>query len=183
MPELIHSLDPGQSCGYALGEAGTIPRSGAVILRQKKEVQKVGVGNLIAYLSTVWAHRKPDLLVYEEPLSIAAWFQTNKKRPFPTDPSGVESAFRLEGAILGAAQRFGIRTEPVRRQTILKHMTGSGKQVSRAEGKQSIIDACFKRGLVDVDCTDDDRCDAIANFVYASEFFFKKPVGNFSLSR
>jgi hypothetical protein len=178
---LIHALDQGQRCGFALGEAGTTPRSGFVEIRQKKEPRPVGHGNLIAYLCQVWNYRKPDLVVYEAPLSVPAWFQSNKARPFPTNAEGVESGIELSALITGCAARFGIRAEAVRRQTILKHMTGSGKQVTREEGKKSVIRACVGLELVEAGCTDDDRCDAVAMFVYASSEFARKPFTNFRL--
>ena len=178
---LIHSLDQGQRCGFALGEAGINPRSGFVEIRQKKEPRPIGHGNLIAYLCQVWGYRKPDLVVYEAPISIPAWHQTNKKKKFPTNHEGVTSGIELSAIITGMTQRYGIRTEAVRRQTILKHMTGSGKQVTREEGKASIIKACISLELVEAGCTDDDRCDALAMFVFASSEFARKPFQNFRL--
>ncbi len=177
----IQTIDQGQRSGYAMSEAGSIPRSGFVLLRKKGEPRPVGHGNLIAYLCMCFDARKPDLFVYEAPLSVPAWFQSNKARPFPTNAEGVESGLELSAIIAGVCQRFGVRAEPVRRQTILKHMTGTHKHGSREAGKKAVIAACIANGLVEAGCKDDDRCDAIAMHVYASEFYARTPFSNFKL--
>lgn len=178
---LMHVLDPGRRMGTALGMAGEVPRSGFVELRQPKEHRAVGHSNLIAYLSDVWKHRRPDLVVYEAPWSVPAWFQTNRTKPFPTNADGVESGLQLEAVITGMCIRYGIRFEPVRRQTVLKFVTGSSKHGSREAGKKAVIEACIRMKLVEPGCKDDDRCDAVANFVFASSEFGRKRVGDFQL--
>jgi hypothetical protein len=177
----IQTIDQGQRSGYAMSEAGSIPRSGFVLLRKKGEPRPVGHANLIAYLCMCFDARRPDLFVYEAPISVAAWHEMNKKAKFPTDPVGVESGFELTGVITGVCGRYGIRAEGVRRQTILRHMTGTHIHGGRAQGKKAVIAACIARGLVEAGCKDDDRCDAIAMHVYASEFFAKVSPSNFRL--
>lgn len=179
---LMHVLDPGRRMGTALGIAGEVPRSGFVELRQSKEDRSVGHSNLIAYLQDVWKHRRPDLVVYEEPLSVPAFFQMNKKKDFPTDANGVESGIELCAIITGMCVRYGIPFRGVRRQSVLVHMTGKSKHGSRDAGKKAVIEACIKANLVEAGCRDDDRCDAVANFVYASATFAGKPVGDFLLT-
>lgn len=178
---LMHVLDPGRRMGTALGMAGEVPRSGFVELRQPKEHRAIGHGNLIAYLSDVWRLRRPDLVVYEAPLSVPAWFATNQKKPFPTNADGVESGLQLEALITGMCIRYGIRFESVRRQTVLKFITGTPKHGSREAGKKATIEACIRMKLVEPGCKDDDRCDAVANFAYASAQFARQPIGNFQL--
>ncbi len=182
---LMHVLDPGRRMGTALGMAGEVPRSGFVELRQTKEHRAVGHGNLIAYLSDVWKHRRPDLVVYEAPLSVAAWFQLNLTRKkqglAPTSSDPVESGLQLESVITGMCIRYGIRFEPVRRQSVLKFVTGKASHGSREAGKKATIEACIRMKLVEPGCKDDDRCDAVANFVFASSEFARKRVGDFHL--
>lgn len=178
----MHVLDPGRRMGTALGVAGEVPRSGFVELRQKDEHRAIGHGNLMAYLQGVWRHRLPDLVVYEAPLSVAAWHQSNKKRQFPTSPEGVESGFELCSIITGMCVRYGIRFEPVRRQSVLKFMTGTSQHGGREAGKKAVIAACIRMRLVEYGCKDEDRCDAVANYVYASHQFARKRVGEFFLT-
>lgn len=182
----MHVLDPGRRMGTALGEAGEVPRSGFVELRQPKEHRAVGHSNLIAYLQMVWKHRLPDLVVYEEPLSVAAWFQLNKTRAqkgeYPTSPDGIESGLELCSIITGMCGRYGIRFETVRRQSVLKFMTGTSKHGGREQGKKAVIQACIRMRLVEFGCKDDDRCDAVANYAFASHEWGRKRVGEFFLT-
>jgi hypothetical protein len=130
-------------------------------------------------------HRRPDLVVYEAPLSVPAWFQLNltrarQKLP-PTSADPVESGLQLEAIITGMCIRYGIRFEPVRRQSVLKIVTGKASHGGREAGKKATIEACIRMKLVEPGCKDDDRCDAVANFVYASHEFARKRVGDFQL--
>ena len=178
---LIHSLDQGRRMGRCMGLAGEKPFSGFVELRQPKEDRSVGHANLIAFLDDTWKRRLPNLVVSEAPISVAAWHQMNKKSEFPTDPKGVESGFELHALISGMCGRFGIRHEVVRRQTVMSFVTGKASWGGRAQGKVAMIEACIRMGLVEATCKDDDRCDAVGMFVYASSVFGRRQVGNFGM--
>lgn len=178
---LIHAIDQGRRSGRALGLAGEVPKSGFVVLRGEKQDRSVGHGNLIAFLDDSWRARRPDIVASEDPLSVAAWYQMNKSRGFPTDPSGVESGFELHGIISGMAARYGIRHEVVRRQSVLAYMTGAKSHGGREGSKAAMISACIRMGLVEATCTDDDRCDAVGIFVYVSAVTLRRPVGKFQL--
>jgi hypothetical protein len=178
---LIHVLDQGRRTGRCMGLAGEKPFSGFVEIRQPKEERPIGHKNIMAFLRDTWARRLPDLVVSEAPMTVAAWFQSNKKKQFPTSPAGVESGFELHGCISGMCGLYGITHEVVRRETVLKFVTGRGRWANAEEGKLKTIEACIRMGLVEATCTDEDRCDAVAMFVYASAIFGRKPVGDFRL--
>jgi hypothetical protein len=191
---LIISLDPGRRCGFAIGRAGEIPRSGVVILRGEKEGREVGLGNLIAWMQITLSGLPPEelrraILIHEEAMGIMQWIalceSIAKKKPFGAfkwfNADGVESGHELNGVILGMAQRFGIERHEVRRQSILKTVTGKDKHGGREQAKLAIIQAVRAMGLVEPNCKDDDRCDAVANFVYASTVICRKQVGRPSL--
>lgn len=183
---LIIALDPGRRCGFAIGRAGEIPRSGVVILRGEKEGREVGCGNLIAWLDmTLRSYTREELsrviVVYEEPWSLAAWMQNCLRIGRAHNGESLESSFEIAGIIKGMCQRYGVRREPVRRQSVLKGVTGTSKHGSREKGKLAVIQAMRAMGLVEPNCKDDDRCDAGANFVYASLEFCRKQVGRPSL--
>lgn len=178
---LIHALDQGRRMGRCMGLAGEKPLSGFVEIRQPKEPRSVGHKNAILFLRDTWSRRLPDLVVSEDPISVAAWHQMNKKAKFPTDPKGVESGFELHGLISGMCGAYGIRHEVVRRQTVMTFVTGKASWGGRDAGKQAMIEACIRMGLVEATCTDDDRCDAVGMFAYASAIYGRKPVGEFRL--
>lgn len=192
MPALIiHSFDQGRRMGYAYGPAGEVPvRTGAFFIREEKEPKCVSWGNLIDFLDKLWRRETPDILILEEPQSIAQWFQTNRGKPRPTSPAGVESGLELTAIIIGMAERYGIkRVEAARRQSVLKHITGKHNHSSavgagdgRQRGKIAIIEAMKELGAVSFDCKDEDMCDAIAMHIYASDKFAGTPQKNFKLT-
>lgn len=183
---LILALDPGRRCGYALGRAGELSRSGVVILRKPKEEREIGCGNLIAYLDMMFRNpaTRPDILVHEEATGIMAWISMceamAKNRPTGfkwQNADGVESSHELNGVIIGMCQRYGVRREPLSRTTVLKHFTGKARHGGRDKAKIAVINQARQAGLVEHDCKDDDRCDAVANFSFASHEFARKQVG------
>lgn len=190
---LIISLDPGRRCGFAIGRAGEIPRSGVVILRGKDEPRAVGCGNLIAWLQITLdglprEELRRAILVHEEATGIMAWISMCESMAkfrgggFKwQNADGIESSHEQAGVIYGMCQRYGIRREPVRRQSVLAAVTGKRSHGSREKGKLATIQAMRAMGLVEPNCKDDDRCDAAANFVYASLEFCRKQVGRPSL--
>ncbi len=181
---LINSIDQGRRSGYAHGPAGEAPvRRGHLILRDSKEPRCVGFSNLIHYLDTLWRKAKPDILILEEPLSIAQWHQQNKSKKFPTSPDGVSSGYELTAIITGMAERYGIeRVALVRRQTVTSHVLGKGNgRLKRDEGKAAIIEYMIENGYVEPYCTDEDMCDAIAMHIYASDVFARVPQKEFKL--
>lgn len=195
---LIISLDPGRRCGFAIGRAGEIPRSGVVILRRETEGREVGLGNLIAWMQMTLSALPPEelrraILIHEEAMGIMQWIalceSIAKKKPFVKgkppfkwfNADGVESGHELNGVILGMAQRFGIERHEVRRQSILTTVTGKNKHGGREQAKLAVMQAVRAMGLVEANCKDDDRCDAVANFVYASTVICRKQVGRPSL--
>ena len=185
-PPRLLTLDPGRRCGYTTGFAGEIERSGAVILRKPNESRDVGCGNLIAYLDMVFRNpsTRPDIVAHEDATGIMAWINMcesmAKFRPSGfkwQNADGVESSHELNGIIKGMCQRYGIRREPLSRTQVLKFFTGKARHGGRDKAKIAVINTAREAGLVEGSCKDDDRCDAIANFAFASYEFARRQVG------
>lgn len=179
---LIHSIDQGRRSGYAYGIAGEAPvRRGFFILRESSEPRCIGFWNLMDYLNKLWTRSKPDILIIEQPQSVAQWHQTNKSKKFPTSPSGVESGLELTSIITGMAEGYDIkRVELVRRQTVLKHLVGKGN-LNREDGKAACLQFLKDGGYIEPNSTDEDQADAIAMHIYASDVFARVPQKEFKL--
>ncbi len=177
---IIHVLDQGRRTGYAHGPAGMKPRPGFLILRESKECPSIGFGSLIHYLDKLWRIERPDLFVFEEPQGVAQWHASNKSKPFPTSPDGVESGLMLTAIMMGVANRWGIPFKEVRRQSLTKHLFNDGR-MNREAGKLACINHCISLGYVDEFCKDEDMCDAICMHIYASDVFARTPQKEFKL--
>jgi hypothetical protein len=52
-------------------------------------------------------------------------------------------------------------------QSVTKHFTGTARHGGRAPKKRAIVARCRMLGYVPADCTDEDRCDALAVWDWA----------------
>jgi hypothetical protein len=177
----IHAMDPARRSGYAIGEAGERPRQGFLVLRQPKEDRAVACGNLIAYLQMVWTQRKPDLFLYEPPMSLAAWIANAKRTGRWHGSEVLESANELSGIMQGMCQRFGIRCEPIARVSVMWKITGKQSWGSSQANKEAVMRGLKTMKMIDQGCTDDDLADAVAIHVVGSAKFAKKAPANFGL--
>lgn len=178
---LIHAMDPARRSGFAIGAAGERPRQGFLVLRQPKEPRSVACGNLIAYLQTAWRDRRPDLFVYEPPMSLAAWLANAKRTGRAHGGEVLESANELSGIMQGMCQRYGIRCEPVARNSVMWKVAGKQSFGSSEANKEAVIKGLIEMGMIDRDCTDNDLADAVAIHVVASGKFANKAPAKFGL--
>jgi hypothetical protein len=178
---LIQGLDPAQSCGFAIGPAGEKPNSGVVDLRKKGDHRGIGCGNVIAFLSDSWNYQKPDLLVYEAPMTIQAWLNNAKKTGRYHGSDAIESAHELSGAIMGVCNRFGVRFEVLYRISMMTAVTGQAGFGDPKLNKRKIIEGLHAMGMLDPWVFDDDQADAVALHVVASKKFARVAPRNFGL--
>lgn len=174
-------MDPARRSGWAIGEAGERPRSGFLVLRKSDEDRSIGCGNLIAYLQMMWSQRKPDLFLYEPPMTLAAWVQQCKKTGRWHGGEVLESANELSGIMQGMCQRFQIRCEPVARISVMWKITGKAGFGSQPENKAAVLAGLKKIKMIDEDCKDNDLADAVGIHVVGSIKFAKKAPTNFGL--
>lgn len=177
---LIHALDPARLCGYAIGRAGRRPESGVIILRTPKEDRAVACGNLIAYLARTWAAEKPDLLAYEPPKSLGAHMgDAEGGKNF--GGKNLESAFELRGIIIGMAQRYGIRCEPIYRNSVMWMFANCAGLGDYKLNKQAVVEGLIKAGMLREGSKDYDEADAIAIHCVASKKFANNDRTRFGL--
>lgn len=181
--KVILALDPAINTGWAYGPSTKKPSYGSVELLDKGQPHKVALSNLGKWLALEFLNEDsamergrvvPDLVVHEEPLSIPAWKQLCDKIGRMMNPEALEFQHQLCGGIQMICGYYGVETALVRRQTVVKHFTGTAKHGGREQGKSAVMDQCKRLNLVPLSYRDDDACDAIANHDFASHTIAKQ---------
>jgi hypothetical protein len=156
----IFALDPGVRAGFAEGESGTIPLSGAVRLKKQSEPIEKAAEQLGCFLRDRWSGPMgmPDLLCIEH------WMQPGAQK----NAAAAISSLLLAGAARAMAGVYGIRVEEPWAQTVRKHFCGKARLDDRGETNRMVLNRAIALGYVPRDCTDWDRANACALFDYAA---------------
>ncbi|WP_276200594.1 hypothetical protein [Chelatococcus sp. XZ-Ab1] len=155
---LIWTLDLGGRTGWAMGPAGKRPTSGSWELKRGDDTREEAWARLGRHLRDHLSVERPDLIVIEAAL----------------EPGGQKSGhaaantFGYLGAVYAVAGCYRVRVAAAHAQSISKHFIGRGRVGDRRLKKQLFIDRCHLLGLLDRDCRDDNRADAVALHDYAS---------------
>ncbi len=151
--------------GWAMGAPGDkAPLSGSATIRKPKESYgAIARGTRQMFMDLV-AERKPDLVVWEAPWSIEAWFADCKRKGRPQNGMSVIIGNAIALHLMGLCDARDIPWQEVHRQTVMKHFIGTARPGGREEGKKAVLQRCHQlRYLPDL-CKDDDRGDALANW-------------------
>ena len=170
----VIGLDLGRLMGFAAGVPGEVPESCTVELSKPGIGRVVQSSNLLAFMGKTLRETKPDLVVKEAPFRLAAF------KDHGVGEDVVRSAYSLHGIVEAICHRHGIPCEDVAVATYTKHFTGTSKHGGRAKRKAAIIARCAQLRYVPPHCKDDNRCDALAVWDWASATLAKKP-GAFAL--
>lgn len=169
--KLIWAFDVGSRCGWASGEAGGTVTSGAWVLKSRADHPSIAGSNLLHTLNDLWGARKPSLVVKEAPLALQAFAKLGNAA------HTVAVTLGLHAIIEAMCVRFGVPFENVHNATIRKHFTGRSNWGNRDATKRAIINRAKLLKYVPADCTDDDRCDALAVWDYATAAFKERRGG------
>lgn len=166
-------LDLGRLTGYCYGPAGNVPTSGSIVLRKTSEDPALGLGRLARWLRDhVRANGKPDLLGIEH-------YMPTRGADGHTNIHSVEYALRLNGAVHAVAGVYGIEmTEPYP-ATIRSQVCGAAYGPRQANGKRDtkgmVIRTMVLLGMVPPGETNEDKCDAVAGWLYLRANFSRVP--------
>ena len=177
---IIVGLDIGRLLGVAVGAPGGAPASYSIVLAKPSAGLAAQLGNLIAVMGLLLAGRdprdrsaeagpRPRLVVKEAPLTLAAFSDHRVAEAV------VRSAFALHGVVAGMCARYGVECRDVNEATVTKHFTGKGRHGGRAARKAAIVSRCRLLGYVPDDCRDEDRCDALACWDFATATYARAP--------
>jgi drug/metabolite transporter superfamily protein YnfA len=166
----IIGLDVGRRMGFAEGEAGSKhPHSGSAQLGKVRAGIDESFGELLQWLDDAFRRRRPDLVAVEAPLSLRAYTKLG------TAEDAVRAAYGQHAIIEAICWRWGIERVEVPVLTVRKHFTGKASHRGREFGKVAVISRCIQLGYVGRDEDDDNRCDALAVWDWASATIGKKP--------
>jgi len=171
----IFALDLGQRAGFAVGAPGRAPRSGAVILKDKKEPRRVACGNLIAFLQAEWSTSCPSLVVTVSPMTLGAFFDMHSSE------ANVRLQYGLQAIVEGMCERFGLPLEEINEATVRKHFIGKGRMGDRESTKLAVVSRCQVLGLMRRGSEDNDRADAIAVHDWACATFGRRAISTSKL--
>jgi len=173
-------LDVGRLLGVAVGMPGFVPQSYSIALGKPGAGRTKHAGNLIAVLDLILSGRdprrpeadagpKPFMLVKEAPFSLAAFSDKTSAE------ATVKSTYGLHCVVEGMCDRHGVECRDAYESTVTKHFTSKGRWGGRAERKAAIMRRCRLLGYVPAGCNDEDRCDALAVWDWASATIARMP--------
>lgn len=173
-------LDLGRLTGYCYGDAGTVPTSGSVVLRKTSEDPALGLGRLARWLRDhVKVNGKPDLLGIEH-------YMPTRGADGHTNIHSVEYALRLNGAVHAVTGVYGIEVTEPYPATIRSQVCGAPYGPKGPDGKRDtkgmVVRTVTLLGLVPHGTVDEDRCDAVAGWVYLQANFARMAPKNLVLT-
>lgn len=157
----VLALDLSTNTGFAIGAPGTKPRSGTVVLKDPEDDAVRAARNLACFIRDQIAFERPELVVYEAPLPVAA-MRANNNAGWT-----IAMAWQLVGAVNAICGPYGIRTVAARCDTVRKHFIGQANCGNRKDTKQAVINRCHVLDLMPKKSRDDNRADAIATWDWA----------------
>jgi len=158
---LILALDNGYRTGFAEGEAGGRPsRSGS---------EKVDVPELLRWLNKAFKRQLPRLVVVEDVLPLKAYARLG------TAEHSVYDALRRRGVVEACCGLWGVELRAAPVLAVRKHFTGRVSHGSQKDGKRATIMRCRQLRYIANDEADEDRCDALAIWDWASATIARRP--------
>jgi hypothetical protein len=161
---LILALDLARVTGFAVGAAGSVPKSGSWSLRQQGEDMRFEPPALVLNIIRLLDGRRPDVIVVEEALEAAAKWKGGHAMSW-----SLKSQHRLHGALEAFAGVSRIRKVDVASNTVRKFCCGRASAGGRVETKAMVRDAMVSAGLVPAGTKDTDRTDAVAVWRWAED--------------
>lgn len=166
----VLAFDLATQTGWAMGGPGdSAPKSSAVRLRDSDDPVGEAERNIRHLFLDLKRYKKPDLVVFETPWSLGAWFEHCKKKGRIQNAESLLLQNTLARIVAGECLDFGIPYAHFARSTVLKHFTGratwsSGKGAGdgRDIGKAMVLKRCAQLGYLPPGAKNDDQADAIA---------------------
>lgn len=158
------ALDIATVTGFAQGEAGGMPLSGAVRLKRRDETAETAAFNVLAFLRDRFVLQRPDLVFAESYLN----------------PAGHKSADAIIlqimcfGVAAATCKAYGVRFEHAAPSTIRKHFIGCANAGDRAKTKAMVLRQARLLKYIDHGCTNDNIGDAVAAWDYAAATFARR---------
>jgi Holliday junction resolvasome RuvABC endonuclease subunit len=155
------ALDLAVTTGFAIGDAGKIPRSGSVRLKRPKDEYAIAAFNLLAFLRDTFTLDRPDLVAIED------FMHPSRQK----SAAAVILSLMLFGVAVAVCRSYGVRVETPNVNTIRLHFCGAANAGARADTKAMVIRRATLLGYIPRGCADNNRADACAAFDFASAHY------------
>ena len=162
---IVAAYDPATVCGWAFGEPGSIPRSGAVRLKKPSQPRDVAPFNMLAFLRDRWTLDKPDLICVECFLNPVA----------QKSADAIILQIEVYGVIVALCQAYGIPYRSVQPATWRKHFCGQANAGEREATKDMVIRRAKALKYLPPDCFESNRADACGIFDFAAATYCRTP--------
>ena len=161
----LMSIDPATILGFAVGDAGAIPRSGAVRLRKPSQPRDVAAFNALCFLRDTWVLDKPDIVCVECFLNPVA----------QKSADAIILQIEVYGVIVALCQAYGIPYHSVQPATWRKHFCGQANAGEREATKDMVIRRAKALKYLPPDCFENNRAEACGIFDYAAATYCRTP--------
>ena len=168
----ILTLDLATRSGFAVGPAGTIERAGSKRFRDPEDEPERAFRKFGCFLRDEFTIDLPDLVVIEAPMNMGGMVEADEKSErgfkFKSKPETIYLLTGLVAVAHGICGPYGVRAINVGVQKVRKHFLG----VSRpSDPKKAVVARCHLLGLMPKNERDDNKADAIAMHVWASDTY------------
>lgn len=153
--------------GFAIGDAGALPRVETYRLRAKDERTEDAIARYAVWLRDMIAEHEVKLCCVEHFVPLGAM----KGR---TNAASHEGQIGLGYAARAVAAVAGVHFRSPHLNTIRSHFCGAISGGSRALTKEMVIKRARMLGYIPRDCKDDNMADAAALFDFSSNYFARK---------
>lgn len=178
----VLAFDLATRTGWAMGAPDDpAPLSGAVSLwNSKRDPDGRWQRNMRALFLDLINERRPDVVIWETPLTPEAWKRRAEETGRPQNGPSLIMQNSQSDILKGCCDARGIVWHTTARQSVLKHYTGRGSWTSapkagdgRERGKEAVIRQAITLGHLPPGCKDEDRADSIALWSYACGLYGK----------
>lgn len=166
---LILAIDAATNCGFAMGKAGDRPRTWSRRLKAPADDPERAFKKLGIEMRDVFCVERPDLVVVEAPILMGAMAKADPETgevKFRSSPQANYLLTGLVGVVFGICGPYGVRAIKANVQSVRLHVLGKGRP---ADPKRAVLERMWLIGYLDKDCRDDNRADAAALHVWASD--------------
>lgn len=171
---VVLAIDAATNCGFAIGEAASAPRSWSQRLKggdddPERAFKKMGIA-----LRDLFALEPPDLVVVEAPMSMGGMVEADENSErgfrFKSNPETIYLLNGLVAVVFGICGPYGIRARKANVQAVRKHFVGKARP---QDPKKVVLERCWQIGYLPRNVKDNNRGDAVALHVWASDMLCK----------
>jgi hypothetical protein len=171
---IVLAIDAATNSGFAIGSAGVAPRSWSQRLKGSGDDPERAFRKMGIVLRDLFSVEKPDLVVVEAPMSMGGMVEADESSPrgfkFKSNPETIYMLTGLVAVVFGICGPYGISCRKANVQAVRKHVVGKARP---NDPKRAVLERLWQIGYLPRDVKDDNRGDAVALHIWASDALCK----------